>query len=102
MIWKKCELQKAIPSSVDALGNPVMTYSTILATKARITSYDEILVKLGDRDVTKDTRFIVIPREASYLPRFERIVLEGNIYIPSETIALDTRYSIVVAEVYKP
>lgn len=102
MIWKDCELQKQVGQQTDELGNLVGgEWQTIMATCARQTPWTNINTESGDRTVTHNEQWFVLPVPFDNFPDATHAMIDGKRQRVIERIDLAPRYTAIRVEVYK-
>lgn len=102
MIWKDCDLQKRVGQQTDELGNLVGGgWQTIMATCARQTPWTNINTESGDRTVTHNEQWFVLPVPFDNFPDATHAMIDGKRQRVIERIDLAPRYTAIRVEVYK-
>ena len=102
MIWKDCDLQKQVGQQTDVLGNLVGgEWQTIIATCARQTPWTNINTESGDRTVTHNEQWFVLPVPFDNFPDATHAMIDGKRQRVIERIDLAPRYVAIRVEVYK-
>ena len=79
MIWKDCDLQKQVGQQTDELGNLVGgEWQTIMATCARQTPWTNINTESGDRTVTHNEQWFVLPVPFDNFPDATHAMIDGK------------------------
>lgn len=102
MIWKDCNLQKQVGQQTDELGNLVGgEWQTIMATCARQTPWTNINTESGDRTVTHNEQWFVLPVPFDNFPDATHAMIDGKRQRVIERIDLAPRYTAIRVEMYK-
>ena len=102
MIWKDCDLQKQVSQQIDVLGNLVGgEWQTIMATCARQTPWTNINTESGDRTVTHNEQWFVLPVPFDNFPDATHAMIDGKRQRVIERIDLAPRYTAIRVDVYK-
>lgn len=102
MIWKDCDLQKQVGQQTDELGNLVGgEWQTIMATCARQTPWTNINTESGDRTVTHNEQWFVLPVSFDNFPDATHAMIDGKRQRVIERIDLAPRYTAIRVEMYK-
>lgn len=102
MIWKDCDLQKQVSQQIDVLGNLVGgEWQTVMATCARQTPWTNINTESGDRTVTHNEQWFVLPVPFDNFPDATHAMIDGKRQRVIERIDLAPRYTAIRVEVYK-
>lgn len=102
MIWKDCDLQKQVGQQTDVLGNLVGgEWQTIMATYARQTPWTNINTESGDRTVTHNEQWFVLPVPFDNFPDATHAMIDGKRQRVIERIDLAPRYTAIRVEMYK-
>lgn len=102
MIWKDCDLQKQVGQQTDVLGNLVGgEWQTIMATCARQTPWTNINTESGDRTVTHNEQWFVLPVPFDNFPDATHAMIDGKRQRVIERIDLAPRYTAIRVEMYK-
>ncbi len=102
MIWKDCDLQKQVSQQIDVLGNLVGgEWQTVMATCARQTPWTNINTESGDRTVTHNEQWFVLPVPFDNFPDATHAMIDGKRQRVIERIDLAPRYTAIRVDVYK-
>lgn len=100
MKWLMCTLTYPQTTGKDRLNNPITEDKEVLRTFCRRTPFTVEEMALDGRKITEDSSKFLLCCRKSRLPKFDKLVLDGSVYIVKKTEDLQ-KFTLVYAEAFK-
>ncbi len=100
MKWLMCTLTYPQTTGKDRLNNPITEDKEVLRTFCRRTPFTVEEMALDGRKITEDNSKFLLCCRKSRLPKFDKLVLDGSVYIVKKTEGLQ-KFTLVYAEAFK-